>query len=133
MARPRSRNGLTITDLERLLRKRRSALDELMRERAQLQRHADMLDAKIRLLAGRSAVGNGGASRPRNAVSLVAALEQVLNKAHKPLGIGEILEKVQASGYHSTAVNFRGLINQTLIRERKRFANAGRGVYEIKK
>jgi hypothetical protein len=132
MPRPPRRNGLTIVDLERLLRKRRSAIDELMRERAYLQKRADILDAKIRLLAGRSVVGNGGASRPRNAVSLVATLDQVLAKSGKPLNVGDIVEKVLATGYQSKAANFRALVNQTLIKERKRFANAGRGMYEIK-
>ncbi len=65
-------------------------------------------------------------------MSLVSTLTNVLSQAKKPLKVGEILEKVQASGYHSKAVNFRGLVNQTLIKQRKLFANAGRGLYQMK-
>jgi hypothetical protein len=51
----------------------------------------------------------------------------------KPLSVGDIVEKVQAAGYHSNAANFPALVNQTLIKQRKLFAKAGRGIYQIKK
>jgi hypothetical protein len=132
------RNGtpasLTINDLERMLAKRRSALEEVMRERAQLQKRMDALDVKIRSLSGGArASGLTGGGRARNAMSLVAAMSEVLTKADKPLSVGDIVEKVQAAGYHSNAANFRALVNQTLIKQRKLFAKAGRGIYQIKK
>jgi hypothetical protein len=132
------RNGtsarLTIRDLERMLAKRRSALDELTRERSQVQKRMDALDVKIRSLSGGAGTsGLTGGGRARNAMSLVAALSDVLTKADKPLRVGEIVEKVQAAGYRSNAANFRGLVNQTLIKQRKLFANPGRGMYQIKK
>jgi hypothetical protein len=110
-----------------MLAKRRSALDELMRERAQLQKRMGAIDVKVRSLSGggrASGLTDGG--RARNAMSLVA-------KADKPLGVRDIVEKVQAAGYLSNAANFRALVNQTLIKQRKLFANTGRGVYQLKK
>jgi hypothetical protein len=125
---------LTITDLERILQKRRSALEQLTKERDRLLKRVAALDGRIRALsggAGPSGVTAGG--RPRNAMSLVEAMSEVLAKASKPLKVGEIVEKVEAAGYRSNASNFRALVNQTLIKQRKQFANAGRGVYQIKK
>jgi hypothetical protein len=117
-----------------MLAKRRSALDELTRERSQVQKRMDALDVKIRSLSGGAGTpGLTGSGRARNAMSLVAALSDVLTKADKPLVVGEIVEKVQAAGYRSNAANFRGLVNQTLIKQRKLFANTGRGTYQIKK
>jgi hypothetical protein len=132
------RNGtsgkLTINELERMLAKRRSALDELMRERAQAQKRVDTLDARIRLIrGGAGAAGVTASGRARNAMSLVAAMSEVLTKAAKPLNVGDIVDKVQAAGYRSNAANFRALVNQTLIKQQKLFANAGRGMYQIKK
>jgi hypothetical protein len=40
---------------------------------------------------------------------------------------------VQKSGYRSNSANFRSIVNQTLIKERKRFGQAGRGIYQLKK
>ena len=126
--------GLTINDLERILAKRRAALDELMRERAKVQTRMDALAVKIRSLSGGAGTsGFTAGGRARNAMSLVAAMSDVLTTAGKPLTVGEIVEKVQAAGYHSTAANFRALVNQTLIKQRKRFTNTGRGMYQIKK
>jgi hypothetical protein len=132
------RNGtpgkLTIGELERMLQKRRSALDELTRERAKLQKRVDAVDTNIRSLSGGAAPsGFTAGGRARNEMSLVEALRAVLSKAGKPLKVGDIVDKVQASGYRSNAANFRALVNQTLIKQRKLFANAGRGLYAAKK
>jgi hypothetical protein len=41
---------------------------------------------------------------------------------------------VQAGGYRSSSDHFRAIVNQTLIKERKRFSPSGeRGVYQLKK
>jgi hypothetical protein len=45
--------------------------------------------------------------------------------------VGDILEGVTSSGYRSGSANFRGIINQTLIKD-KRFGQVERGVYELK-
>lgn len=55
----------------------------------------------------------------------------MLRDAGKPLKVGEIMDGVHAAEYRSTAVNFRGLINHTLIKE-KRFGQVERGVYGMK-
>jgi hypothetical protein len=46
--------------------------------------------------------------------------------------VGEIVDAVLAGGYHSKSANFRGIVNQTLIKD-KRFVSSGRGVYQLKK
>jgi hypothetical protein len=138
MAQTTARSSLTINQLERLLEKRRSSLDALMRERSHLEKRLGTIDSRIRALSGggASAAGSLGLTRggrARNPMSLVAAMEDVLTKAGKPLNVGDIVDKVHVLGYHSNAANFRALVNQTLIKQRKLFANAGRGMYEIKK
>jgi hypothetical protein len=69
---------------------------------------------------------NGNGRHRRNEMSLVATLESVLAPG-KPMGVGEIVEAVQRKGYQSNSANFRGIVNQTLIKE-KQFSSAGRGV-----
>jgi hypothetical protein len=131
---PRIANRFTISQLENMLSSKRNRLDSLAHERSQLQKQLDALDTKIRSLGGgRMGGGVNAGGRARNEKSLVESIEAVLAKSGKPTSVGDILDGVQASGYRSNSANFRGIINQTLIKERKRFSNAGRGLYALKK
>ena len=111
---------------------------ELQRERNKLMQRLDALDRKLGALAGaggrfrNGSSGGGGGGRARNPKSLVASMEAVLSRASKPMSVGDIMDGVRAAGYRSSSANFRGIVNQTLIKE-KRFASAGRGIYQLKK
>ena len=124
-------NGLTISDLERILATRRSQLRTLGKQRDRLARKLQAIDREIQSLGGGSRNGATG-TRARNDLSLVAAIEQVLKKAGKPVNVGIIADDVRGLGYHSNSANFRGIVNQTLIKE-KRFQQASRGMYQLKK
>ena len=137
MARPKSNGALTIAQLERMLENRRREASELQRERSKLLQRLDALDRKLGALAGagtrlRNGAGGGGGGRGRNTQSLVASMEAVLARSGKPMSVGDIMEAVRAGGYRSNSANFRGIVNQTLIKE-KRFTSAGRGIYQLKK
>ena len=127
--------AMSLADLHGMIRERRRALGKLERQRARWQKKLDKLERRIVALAGPGGarggrrVGPGG--RARNETSLVDAITGVLSRAGGAMNVGVIVEKVQAGGYRSNAANFRALVNQTLIKDRKRFKNAGRGMYEL--
>jgi hypothetical protein len=127
MARP---STLTIASLKQLLNARRSELAKLQKQRGKLAKELNALDRSIERIGG--SVGHTKGGRPRNEQSLVEALTSALG-AGKPLSVGDIMAAVEAGGYHSSSPNFRGIINQTLIKERKRFSPVSRGVYQLKK
>lgn len=137
MARPATA-AFNIAQLERILQDRRSELNRLERQRSDLQRKLDGLDRQILKLNGSlrgrrgAGGGGGGGTRARNEVSLVEAIESALRQRGTPMRVGDIVEAVQSSGYRSNSANFRGIVNQTLIKERKRFAAADRGLYQLK-
>jgi septal ring factor EnvC (AmiA/AmiB activator) len=130
MARP-AMAGLTISRLESMLNQQRTKKKDLLKERTRLQSQLEKLDRQIAALDGAGGVSSSG--RARNTLSLVATLESVLEKQPKGMSVSAILEAVQAAGYKSSSPNFRGIINQTLIKERKKFNAISRGVYAIKK
>ena len=142
MARP-AMNAFTIAKLENMLNQQRSKKKDLLRERSKLQTQLEKLDRLISGLDGGSNGGGGGGgsggsaggagSRPRNEKSLVATLEEVLDKQAKGMSVGDIVAAVQSAGYKSSSPNFRGIINQTLIKEKKKFHALERGVYAMKK
>ena len=142
MARPATA-AFNIAQLERILQERRSELNRLERQRTELQRKLDGVDRQIMKLNGslrgrrgggggaNGGGGGGGGTRARNEVSLVEAIEAAL-RGGKPMRVGDIVDAVQAGGYRSNSANFRGIVNQTLIKERKRFTAADRGLYQLK-
>jgi len=134
MARRSFGSGLSISQLEQLLAGRKSELSEKVRERTRLMARLEQLEADIRRLggaAGRRGRGGLAGGRARNAKSLIATLEDVL-KGGKPMKVGDIADAAQKNGYRSNSANFRSIVNQTLIKD-KRFSAASRGVYQLKK
>jgi len=121
--------GLSIAELEKLLNERRSSLAKLNKQRAELVKKLDAIDREISKLGGAPGSHTAG-GRARNNVSLVHAMEAVL-RGKGPMRVGDIHDAVLASGYHSSSGNFRGIVNQTLIKE-KQFHQVGRGTYTIK-
>lgn len=134
MARPSATSGMTIAQLENLLTTRRNKLNELVRERSRIQQRLDSMNRQIAALSGRggSVGGARAGGRARNAASLVATMETILRDSGKPMPVGDIVSAVLRRGYQTTSANFRGIVNQTLIKE-KQFSSAGRGVYQLKK
>jgi hypothetical protein len=134
MARPRSTVDLSLAQLERLMQSRRTELTRLSRERDKLQKKLDTLDERISEISGGMMRGTrgGGGTRARNAMNLPDVIHQVLTKTGAAMSVGDIMEKVQAGGYRSTSANFRGIVNQTLIKD-KRFTSSSRGMYQLKK
>ena len=140
MARPSTGSGLTIAQLQQILDQRQSELTRLHKRRDRVQRELDDVDKQIARLEGRSFTGGrgrgnsggGGGQRARNERSLVETLEEVFRQTKGPMRVGDIVEAVQRGGYRSNAANFRGLVNQTLIKEKKRFAQVERGLYGLR-
>lgn len=131
MARPSTGTNLSLSDLQNILESRRSELNRLRKQRTELQRKVDALDRQIDRIEGNGG-GRSAGGRVRNAMSLNDSIEQVLRENGKPMKVGDIVEAVKATGYRSTSDNFRGIVNQTLIKD-KRFAAPERGTYQIKK
>jgi hypothetical protein len=139
MARPASGTNLTIAQLQRVLAGKQSELNKLQRQRGELQKRMNLIDRQIDRIGGgmnglRGGGGVGGftaGGRARNARSLLDTIEGVMRDNGKPMRVPEILDAVLATGYRSGSANFRGIINQTLIKD-KRFGQVQRGIYELK-
>ncbi len=130
--------GLSITQLRQILASRQSDLKKLTKQRKALQKQLNAIDFRIARLDGnettpRNGTISSGRKRARNASSLVATLEGVLSAKGKPMNVGEIVDGVLASGYRSSSPAFRSIVNQTLIKEKKKFTSTARGVYQMKK
>lgn len=134
MPRARAIDTLSVSEINQILRRKQKQLRKLQKARAQLVRKLKKIDDEIAMIGGDGAGGAvNGAGRVRNAKSLPDTLADVLAKAGKPMAVGDIVSGVRAAGYRSNSASFRAIVNQTLIKERKRFAQVSRGVYQLRK
>ncbi|MGD1277455.1 MAG: hypothetical protein ABR964_09545 [Tepidisphaeraceae bacterium] len=124
---------LSISQLEKVLHQRRAKLGTLEKQRMALSRRLKKVEGKILVLGG-DGIGRPGRRRRRvrNARSLNETIVAVLKKASGAVRVADIVKGVLSTGYRSTSANFRGIVNQALIKD-KRFAKAGaRGTYQLK-
>jgi hypothetical protein len=143
----RSASSLSAVDtkaLQQELNRRRSGVGALQRKHAKLSAQLAELEAEIASMGGPvdsssgavvkrgpgRPVGSTGRKRPKNETTLVDALAKVLKG--KTMGVSEVAEAVQASGYKTNAENFRTIVNQTLIKNGKVFKKVERGQYTAK-
>lgn len=133
---PRGSNGsMSVAELERMLNKRKTELNRLMRRRGAILKRLEAVEEKIRRIGGTvrgGRAGGGGGGRARNERSLADVIHDVLAKKGEPMRVQDIADAVRAAGYRSNSANFRGIVNQTLIKD-KRFSSPERGFYTAKK
>ncbi len=110
-------------DSEADMKRQQAAATAIIKKRDELRSKLAELDRDLRAL-GPAAKGR---VRPRNDMNLVEALRKVLNG--KTMGVTQVSEVVQKAGYKTFAANFRTIVNQTLIKNRKIFKKVSRGQY----
>lgn len=115
--------SMSMPEIEAQLAVRKRAVARLERRRERLRDQIAEIDAELAGLTGRVP---GGGGRPRNEFSLGDALAGVLK--NKQMSIAEATQAVIDAGYITTAKNFRTMVNQQLISD-KRFRKIERGVY----
>jgi hypothetical protein len=116
-----SLSNLSVGELQMELARRKRGAAKLERRREKLMAELAEINAQ---LAGSGVVGNGGGRR--NSMTLPDALYNVLQG--RTMSVTEAADAVRASGYTSAAANFRTMVNQALLKD-KRFKKVARGQY----
>jgi hypothetical protein len=140
MPRPGSGTNLNIAELEQILEQRRTELNRLYKQRSEAEKKLAGIDRQIAKVEGaalgngrrRGGGGGGTGTRVRNERPLPDVIEEVLRAGGGAMKVGEIMDGVLAAGYRSGSANFKGIVNQMLIKDR-RFGQVERGVYQLKK
>ncbi len=121
---PSSLSNLPVSLLQAEIHRRSKSVKSLLRKRDKLAKKLANIDAQIHAAGGASGTGR---VRPQNSMTLVEAMAKTL--AGKTMGVSELAGAVQRAGYRSNAANFRTIVNQTLIKNRKAFKKVSRGKY----
>lgn len=118
---------MSVAQLQAELKKRQKGNRALERRRDRLLAQIAEINAQISELSGHADVTPSG--RVRNTQTLPDALYGVLQG--RELSVTTAADAVRAAGYVSGAANFRTIVNQTLLKD-KRFKKLSRGVYTAK-
>jgi len=122
---------LSTADIRQELSRRQRSLPKLTKKRASLSAQLAAIDSQIEALGGDSKTSGGStagrASRSKNSMTLVQALEKVLSG--KQMSIGEAINAVKAAGYKTESKSFRISVNATLLKFKKKFKKVARGIY----
>lgn len=134
---PRTATGImSIAKLKSLLRNHEARRAKLVADRKKLLAQLARIDAQIAQLDG-GAGSSGPVSvarrgRSQNAKSLVTHMTEILAQHPKGMAVGDLVDAIKAAGYKSSSTNFRGIVNQTLIKENKKFKSVARGIYTLR-
>ena len=123
-----SLGGVSTVDLQREIARRQRSRDRLVEKRAKLAADLAALDAEIAALG---ASGAAAGKRVRNEANLVDSLKGVLSNA--TMGVAEAADAVQRAGYRTSSPNFRTIVNQALLANKKAFRKVARGRYTARK
>lgn len=126
---PAPLNTMSIGELQAELQRRERGIRKLERKRERLLGELSQIDIELAAVGALSASG-GVRRRPRNDMNLVESLAQVLDG--RTMSVTDVTAEVQKAGYLTTAANFRTIVNQALIREKKVFKKISRGQYTAK-
>ena len=134
---PRSKlSTMSITDLRQEIERRQKLLPKLIAQRDALSQEITELQSLATPEARKAAKPEAAPKKTRrrrrakNKVGLADALAGFL-KGKAKVTIGEAMEGVLAAGYKSNASDFRSVVNNMLLTD-KRFKKVGRGVFTLK-
>ena len=133
---PRSKlSAMSIADLRQEIERRQKLLPKLIAQRDALNRDIAVLQGLEAAKVGKPVEPKapdkaGRRQQAKNAIGLAQALELFM-KGKEKVAVGEAMEGVLAGGYRSNARDFRGLVNNMLLKD-GRFKNVGRGQFALK-
>ncbi len=117
--------GMSTAELQAELHRRERGLSSLVKKRERAAARLEEIDQEIAALGGAAM----GGKRARNDQPLADALVDCLTGT--TMSVTEVAEAVQHAGYRTTSPNFRTIVNQTLLKD-KRFKRVARGQYTAK-
>ena len=134
---PRSRlSAMSIADLRQEIERRQKLLPKLTVQRDALNREIAELQGLATPEARKAAKPESAPKKTRrrrrakNKVGLADALAAFV-KGKKKVAIGEAMEGVLATGYKTKSRDFRGVVNNMLLSD-KRFKKVARGEFTLK-
>jgi hypothetical protein len=129
-------NEMTVVQLERILERKRSRLDGLLKRRDRLQKQLSSVEGRISAIGGIRSEGGRTRKvrkRPKNDRPLIAVVTDVLAQHKKGLTLKELSAKVLETGYKTYSDKFENTVYQCLYNNSAKLAHdAKTHTYRVK-
>jgi len=125
---------LTVAQLERILLRKKTTLENLLRQRTQLQKKLAQVERRIvEIGGGEGTKPRTPRRRPKNSKTLLVAVTEMLSQHKKGLTLRDLASRLLASGYKTSSTNFQNTLYQCLYHNSDKLAHDAKNhTYRIK-
>lgn len=117
---------LTVAQLERMLERKRTRLDSLLKRRERLQQQLNVVDGRISKIGGSRPEGARGRrvrKRPKNDQPLIIVVTEVLSRHKNGITLKDLAARVLDMGYKTFSDKFENTLYQCLYNNQKSIAH----------
>ena len=126
----------SVSDLERMLKTRKSELEDLIKKREKRLKELSLIEKRIKVLEGRKWAAGPRKSRTtrkrvKNAQSLRSTVSEVLFKNKSGIALDPLSKRIMATGYKSNSGNFKNVLYQCLYNNKEFVHDKKTGLYRV--
>ena len=133
---PSTLKDCSVTDLERMLKSKKTELENLIKQREKQLKELSLIEKRIKVLEGRKqAAGRKqrrkSGKRVKNAHSLRSTVTEVLSKNKSGIALDPLSKRILATGYKSNSGNFKNVLYQCLYNHDEFIHDKKTGLYRV--
>ena len=133
---PSTLKDCSVFELERILKARRTELEDLIKRREKKLKELSLLETRIKVLEGRKqAAGRTkrrkSQKRAKNAQSLRSTVTEVLSRNKTGIALDPLSQRILATGYKSNSGNFKNVLYQCLYNNKEFVHDKKTGLYRV--
>ena len=133
---PSALKECSVSDLERMLKTRKSELENLIKKREKRLKELSLMEKRIKVLEGRKRAADPKKrrttrKRAKNAQSLRSTVTEVLSRNKSGIALDPLSKRILATGYKSNSGNFKNVLYQCLYNHDEFLHDKKTGFYRV--
>ena len=133
---PSTLKDCSVSDLERILKARKSELEILIKSREKKLKELSLIEKRIKVLEGRKQAAGRKKRRTtrkrvKNTHSLRSTVTDVLSKNKNGIALDPLSKRILATGYKSNSSNFKNVLYQCLYNHKEFVHDKKTGLYRV--
>ena len=133
---PSTLKECSVSDLERMLKTRKSELESLIKKREKRLKELSLIEKRIKVLEGRKRESGPKKhrttrKRAKNAQSLRSTVTEVLSRNKSGIALDPLSKRILATGYKSNSGNFKNVLYQCLYNHDEFLHDKKTGLYRV--
>jgi hypothetical protein len=133
---PSTLKDYSVSDLEQMLKSRKSELDSLIKKREKTLKELNLIEKRIKVLKGRKQADGRtkrrkSRRRVKNAQSLRSTVTEVLSRNKNGIALDPLSKRILTTGYKSNSGNFKNVLYQCLYNHEEFTHDKKTGLYRV--